>query len=302
MEDRSSQSAHRCGYVALVGEPNVGKSTLMNALVRERLAIVSPKPQTTRRRTLGILSGDDCQMIVLDTPGILQPKYPLQRAMMHAVSDALADADVACVLIDAAARRELPAAIPEAIRAFRGPKVAALNKIDLVRPKERLLPMLEAVTGLGLFEESIPLSALTGDGIDRLIEALKSRLPEGPPFYPPDQLTEQPERFFVAELVREQLFHQFSEEVPYAVEVEISEFKERPGAKDYIEAILFVEQESQKAIIIGRGGQAIRSLGESSRTEIESFLGRPVYLELRVKVMPKWRKSESILRRFGYRG
>lgn len=302
MEDRSSQSAHRCGYVALVGEPNVGKSTLMNALVRERLAIVSPKPQTTRRRTLGILSGDDYQMIVLDTPGILQPKYPLQRAMMHAVSDALADADVACVLIDAAARRELPAAIPEAIRAFRGPKVAALNKIDLVRPKERLLPLLEAVTGLGLFEESIPLSALTGDGIDRLIEALKSRLPEGPPFYPPDQLTEQPERFFVAELVREQLFHQFSEEVPYAVEVEISEFKERPGAKDYIEAVLFVEQESQKAIIIGRGGQAIRSLGESSRTEIESFLGRPVYLDLRVKVMPKWRKSESILRRFGYRG
>lgn len=301
MDDRPAQAPYRCGYVALVGEPNAGKSTLMNALVRERLAIVSPKPQTTRRRTLGIVSGDDYQMILLDTPGILQPKYPLQKAMMHTVSDALRDADIACVLIDAGSKGGPPGEIPEAIRSFRGPRIAALNKIDLVRPKDRLLPMMEALIGMGVFEETIPLSALTGDGVGRLMDVLRLRLPAGPPFYPADQLTEQPERFFVAELVREQLFHQFAEEVPYAVEVEIAEFKERPGAKDFIEAVLYVEHESQKAILIGRAGQAIRSLGESSRSEIESFLGRPVYLELRVKVMPKWRRNESTLRRFGYR-
>ncbi len=302
MEEQPALGSFRCGYVALVGEPNVGKSTLMNALVRERLAIVSPKPQTTRRRTLGILSGDDYQMIVLDTPGILQPKYLLQRAMMRTVSDALAEADVACVLCDAASGAPEAARLPDAVRSFPRRRIAALNKVDLIRPKERLLPMMEALDATGLFDEIIPLSALAGEGVERLLDALIQRLPAGPPFYPVDQITEQPERFFVAELIREQLFLQFAEEVPYAVEVEIAEFKERPGAKDYIEAILFVEHDSQKAILIGKGGAAIRSLGESSRSEIESFLDRPVYLDLRVKVSPKWRRDESSLRRFGYRG
>jgi GTP-binding protein Era len=291
----------RTGYVALIGAPNVGKSTLMNRLLRQKLAIVSPRPQTTRRRTLGIVSGECYQMILLDTPGLLDPRYPLQKAMMRAVSQVLSDADVACFLVDAEAATPGRLGIPPELSGFERPRVAALNKIDLLRPKERMLPILQELHETGLFTDVIPLSALTGEGIERLLPILVDHLPAAPPFYPTDQLTEQPERFFVSELVRERVFHEFQEEIPYAVEVEVTEFKERSGAKDYIEATLYVEQESQKGILIGRGGRAIRKLGETARASIEEFLGRPVYLDLRVKVAAKWRRNEATLRRLGYR-
>lgn len=297
MEDR----VFRSGYVALVGEPNVGKSTLMNHLVRQRLAIVSPKPQTTRRRTLGILSGDGYQMILLDTPGILDPRYPLQSAMMKIVGEVLSDADVACVLLDAPQLTPGSIVFRDELRTFKGTRIAALNKIDRIHPKDRLIPLLQEIADSQLFSEIVPISALHGDGIDRLLDALVRSLPQGPPFYPEDQLTEQPERFFVGELVREQVMMRYSDEVPYAVEVEVTEFKEREGAKDYIEIVLFVEQDSQKGILIGRGGQAIKDLGAAARTAIEQFLDREVYLDLRVKVAPKWRRNEATLRRLGYR-
>ena len=291
----------RSGYVALVGPPNVGKSTLMNRLLQSRLAIVSPKPQTTRRRILGIVSGEGHQIILLDTPGILDPKYLLQKAMMKTVSKVLSDADVACLLLDAHASSPGGLKIPEELESFTGPRVAALNKIDVLRPKEKIIPILEEISETGLFADVVPLSALTGEGVDRLIPVLVGHLPIAPPFYPVDQITEQPERFFVAELIRERVFYQFEQEIPYAVEVEVTEFKERHGAKDFIQATLFVEQQSQKGILIGHGGQAIRKLGEQARGSIEEFLGRHVYLELRVKVAPKWRRNEAALRRLGYR-
>jgi len=295
------ESAFRCGYVALVGVPNVGKSTLMNHLVASRLAIVSPKPQTTRRRTLGIISGEGYQMIVLDTPGILEPHYPLQAAMMKTVQEVLGDADIACVLLDATQLKPGAIALPEELRRFQRKRIAALNKVDRIYPKELLIPLIQEIAQTDLFAEIVPISALTGDGVGRLLEVLVRALPEGPPFYPEDQLTEQPERFFVGELVREQIMTRFSEEIPYAVEVEVAEFTEREGSKDFIAVVLYVEQDSQKGILIGSGGRAIRDLGSSSRMAIEQFLGRPVFLELRVKVAPKWRRDEATLRRLGYR-
>lgn len=297
----ASENSFRSGYVALVGLPNAGKSTLMNQLLHQRLAIVSPKPQTTRRRTLGIVGGADYQMILLDSPGILDPQYALQKAMMKTVGDVLGDADVACFLIDVTSLGPGGPSIPDALRYFKGTRVAAVNKVDLLRAKASMIPLLQGIFDTGLFAEVVPISALKGDGVDGLLDILVKQLPVGHPFYPEDQLTEQPERFFVGEIVREQVFLNYAEEVPYAVEVEVSEFKERPGAKDYIEVHIHVEQPSQKAILIGRKGEAIRSLGEHARLSIEEFLGRPVYLQLQVKVAPKWRRNEAALRRFGYR-
>ena len=184
----------RSGYVAIVGQPNVGKSTLMNRLVHSRLAIVSPKPQTTRRRILGIVSGEGHQIILLDTPGILDPKYPLQKAMMKTVSSVLSDADVACLLLDGQASSPGRLGIPEEVVHFGGPRVAVVNKIDVVRPKEKMIPILQELGETGLFADIVPLSALTGEGVDGLIPILAGHLPVAPPFYPADQITEQPER------------------------------------------------------------------------------------------------------------
>jgi len=292
---------HRSGYVALVGPPNAGKSTLLNQIVRSRLGIVSPKPQTTRRRTLGIVTGEGYQIVLLDTPGIIDPKYPLQEALMRTVGEVLTDADLAVVLLDAGAVRPERLGISDRAGRFEGKRIAVLNKIDLLRRRDEMIPLLQSISETGLFAEIVPISALTGEGVDRLLSVIISFLDEGPAFYPEDQLTEQPERFFVGEMIREQAFLRFQEEIPYSIEVELTEFKERPESKDYIEAVLFVESNSQKGIVIGRHGQAIRALGEAARASIEQFLGRPVYLDLRVKVAPKWRRDEAALRRLGYR-
>jgi len=291
----------RSGYVALVGPPNAGKSTLLNQIVRSRLGIVSPKPQTTRRRTLGIVTGEGYQIVFLDTPGIIDPKYALQEALMRTVGEVLTDADLAVVLLDAGAVRPERLGISDRAGSFVGKRIAVLNKIDLLRRRDEMIPLLQSIGETGLFAEIVPISALTGEGVDRLLSVIVSFLDEGPPYYPEDQLTEQPERFFVGEMIREQAFLRFQEEIPYSIEVEITEFKERPESKDYIEAVLFVESNSQKGIVIGRHGQAIRAMGEAARATIEQFLGRPVYLDLRVKVAPKWRRDEAALRRLGYR-
>lgn len=288
----------RSGYLALVGAPNVGKSTLMNRLLQERLAIVTSKPQTTRRKTLGILNGEDYQLVILDTPGLMEARYDLHRAMLREAYQALEDADLILLLADARA----PVAVPEAVRHAVRPRYLALNKVDLVPRREELLPVLSAWHETGLFEELFPISALDGTGVGELAKVTAGRLPFGPPFYPPDQLAEQPERFFAAEIIRERIFERFEEEVPYATEVVVEEFTERPEARDFIRAVIVVEQESQKGILIGRGGRAIRALGEEARLHLEAFLQRPVYLELRVRVMEKWRRRAAALRRLGYRG
>ena len=287
----------RSGYVAIAGYPNAGKSTLLNAILEQKLGIVTPKPQTTRRRTLGIRTTETCQMIFVDTPGILEPQYDLQAAMMREVEQSLRDADVLLFLVDLTRPRMAPA-VAEISR--QKPVLVLLNKADRIKRPEENLPLIEQLKGEGAFRDFYALSALKGRGIEDVLTAVEALLPEGPHFYPPEQLTEHPERFFVGELIREAIFDSYREEVPYGTEVEISEFKEREGRKDYIEATIYVESESQKGILIGKAGAAIKALGRQARETIETFLGRPVFLSLQVKVMPNWRRDGRALKRFGY--
>lgn len=289
----SSGEAFRAGYVAIIGRPNTGKSTLLNRLLGHRLAIVTPKPQTTRHRILGILNGNGYQALLLDTPGILDPKYVLQEMMKKEIEKALKDADVILLLLDATEP------VYEDLKLLAQRKAAiAINKIDAL-PKKNLLPIAERCVQAG-FDRIFMISALTGDGVEDLKNRLIELLPEAPPFYPPDTISERPERFFVTELIREAVFNRYGAEVPYSTTVEIEEFKERPGKKDYIRAVIYVERESQKAILIGEGGKALKNVGEIARESIEQFLGRPVYLELWVKVAKGWRKNESFIRRTVY--
>ncbi len=287
----------RAGYVALIGRPNVGKSTLMNRFLKERLAIVTAKPQTTRRKTLGILNSSEYQIVLLDTPGIMEPRYDLHEAMVREATDALNQADIVVFLADASA----PAEVLPAVAASTAPRILALNKVDRIGDKGALLPLLGEYGALADFQAIVPISALSGEGVDKLLSELVSRLPEAPPFYPPDQIAEQPERFFVAEIVRERIFELYDQEIPYSTEVIVDTFQERKKAKDFIEAVVYVESDSQKAILIGKGGRAIRVLGEDAREAVESFLGREVFLSLRVKRMPKWRKKAGALKKLGYR-
>jgi len=289
----------KVGYVAIVGLPNVGKSTLMNQLLGARLSIVTPKPQTTRHSILGILSREAFQVIFLDTPGLIDPKYSLQKIMRAKAEEAIKMADVVVWLFDASQPLELAESMLALLRPIETPKLAILNKIDLVA-KPLLLPQIDQLNQLNLFKEIIPISALYNDGIDRVLNCILQYLPTGEPFYAPEQLSDRPERFFIAELIREQIFLLYGEEIPYATTVQIEEYKERPKGKDYIRAVIFVEQEGQKAILIGKNGEAIKRVGQRARENIEAFLGKPVYLELFVRVKPKWRKEPSMLRELGY--
>ena len=284
----------RAGIVTVVGKPNAGKSTLLNRIVGEKLAIVSDKPQSTRDRVVGIHTADDTQMVVLDTPGLLNPRYELHRAMRATALRALADADVIVYLADATQRAPVP--LQEAAELTsppRAPVIVALNKVDSLRPAERdelrdLLP------------EARFISALTGEGVDDLLRELGHALPESSFLYPEDEISTASVRFFVAELVRETALEQLDEEVPYSLACVVEEFRES-SAPIYIRTVLYVERESQKRILIGSGGQRIREIGRAARAKVEAFVGASVYLDLWVKVLPNWRKSDSALRRFGYR-
>jgi GTP-binding protein Era len=291
---------HRAGYVSILGRPNVGKSTFLNQVLGVKLSIISPKPQTTRHRILGIHSGDHFQIVFLDTPGLLEPKYLLQEVMMKAVDAAVEDANVILYMVEAADHLD-PDDRPflERIKKNNKPLLVLINKIDLVR-KGRILPQIDEIAREFQPEEIIPISALERDGLDEVIQEIVRRLPENPPFYPPDMLTEHPERFIVGEIIREKIFLLFGEEIPYSTTVTIDEFRERPGEKDYIRATIFVEKDSQKGILIGKKGQALKKVGTLAREEIEYFLGRPVYLELWVKVKENWRRDAGALRHFGY--
>lgn len=293
----------RTGYVAIVGEPNVGKSTLVNKLVGAKLSIVTNKPQTTRKSVLGIMTSDRAQTIFLDTPGVLSPAYLLQEKMLGYVESALQDADVILLLIDAhAPDLERLADTPlGAIKDLRKPVILALNKVDALPDRKVVLPMMERFMKLGAFKEVLPISALHGDNVDVLLTMLEDALPAGPPLYDPELISEQPQRFFVSELIREQVLLLYKQEIPYSVEVVVVEFKERPApAKIYINAEIVVERDTQKGIIIGKKGEALKRLGERARISIEEFLEQPVFLELFVKVRSDWRQSESRLRSFGY--
>jgi len=287
------------GYVAIIGRPNVGKSTLMNRLLGTKLSIVTPKPQTTRRRILGIKTGDHHQVIFLDTPGLLEPKYLLQKAMVQAARESMEMSDLILWMTDVSSAAVEDEKTFGLMRPLGQRKIAVINKVDLVA-KASLLPLIERLSGMSLFEEIVPVSALKNDGLDRLFSLILARLPRGGPLYPADALSDEPERFFASEIIRESVFLLYKEEIPYATTVQVEEFQERPGKKDYIRAVIFVEQESQKGILIGKGGLALKKVGQKSRAAIEAFLERPVFLELFVKVKPRWRSEPAAMREFGY--
>lgn len=293
----------RTGYVAIVGEPNVGKSTLVNRLVGMKLSIVTNKPQTTRKNVLGIQTTDSAQMIFLDTPGVLTPHYLLQEKMVGYVKSALESADAILLLVDAGSpdlERLASTAIGD-VKELRKPIILAINKVDALPDRKVVLPLMEQFMKMGIFKEVIPISALEGTNADVLMESLVNYLPEGAPLYDPDLISEQPQRFFVSELIREQVLKLYKQEIPYSVEVAVVEFKERPApGKVFINAEIIVERDTQKGIIIGKKGEALKRLGERARRNIEEFLDQPVFLELFVKVRADWRQSEQRLRSFGY--
>ncbi len=295
---------HRTGYAAILGLPNSGKSTLLNVLLGQKLSIITSKPQTTRKRILGILSEEDYQIIFLDTPGILSPSYLLQEKMMEDVKTSLDDADVILLVIDV---DEDPLGeillnqefISESVLKSSKPKLLVINKVDLSN-QEKVSELLKHFEKRKSFEEIIPISAALNFNIQRVKEEIVRFLPEGPKLFPDDQVTDANERFFVSEIIREKILEHYRDEIPYSSEVLIIEFKEREEGKNFISAEIVVERDSQKAIIIGKGGTAIKKLGQAARESIEEFLQKDVFLELRVKVRKKWRSDENLLKSFGY--
>ncbi len=286
----SDQDAnHRCGFVALVGAPNAGKSTLLNTLVGSKLSIVSPKVQTTRRRVLGIATEGLSQIIYVDTPGIFSPKKRLERAMVAAAWQGAGDADVIVVLVDASHGRadEDSKALLARLREERRPAILALNKVDLIR-RDRLLALAAALNDDAPFTDTFMISALTGDGVDDLRAVLAARLPLGPWHFPEDQLSDIPMRLLAAEITREKLFRQLHQELPYSSTVETETWEEFADGSVRIAQVIFVERDSQRAIVIGKGGTRLRSLGESSRMDLEAMLERRVHLKLFVKVRGNW--------------
>jgi GTPase len=289
----------RAGHVALVGYPNAGKSSLMNRLLDQKLSIVTPLAQTTRERVLGIDTRDGVQMVFVDTPGLVEPRYLLHRAMLHLATEVIADADVVLLLVDASAPRGVPEFAAEVLGQLARARslVVVANKVDTARPEQ-----VEAVRGWAqerLGAEVAAVSAATGEGVEALRARIAERLPASPYLFPEEDVSSQPVRFFVAELVRESAFELFEKEVPYSVAVKVDEYRE-DEVPVYIRATVYVERASQKAIVIGSGGQAIRQLGQSARVKIEEFVGAPVYLDLWVKVLPRWRKDPLSLQRFGF--
>lgn len=289
----------RAGYVALVGRPNVGKSTLLNAMVGEKLSIVTPRAQTTRERVTGIFSGDGAQIVFVDTPGLLEPRYLLQSSMLAAALGALEESDLVLLILDAS---RSDGAFPEGealdrLKDARERLFVAINKSD-ASPAERVTELVERVRESFGVEPRI-VSALSGEGVAELRSALIESLPNSPFYFPEDDIAIQSVRFFVSELIRETVFEEYEEEVPYSTAVRVEEFRE---AEDpiFIRAVIFVERESQKAIIIGRGGSGIRRLGQRAREKIEAFLDHRVFLDLWVKAMPRWRKKRGSLAHLGY--
>ncbi len=304
VEKMSDQLNFKSGYISIIGAANVGKSTLLNTILGQKLAIVTPKPQTTRNQIRGIVTTDTHQMVFVDTPGLMDPKYRLQSEMVRTAYGALRDADVVLFVIDVTNQNEkIDEKILERLNAEKNTKkVLILNKVDLIN-KRKLLPIIENYSEELDFDNIIPISAKTGDGVPELLIQIKSFLPPGPRYFPDDQLSDLPERFFISETVREKIMLITQREVPYASAVIIEEFEKRKRRKTedivYIRAIVYTEKQTQKQIIIGKGGKLIKRVGELARLEIEEFLDSPVYLELYVTVKENWRRDVRKLKELG---
>ena len=289
---------HKAGFVNIIGNPNVGKSTLMNALVGEKLSIITSKAQTTRHRIMGIVNGEDFQIVYSDTPGILKPAYKLQESMMNFVHGAVDDADVILYVTDTVEQSDRSENIVERVNRSGIPAIIVINKIDLTTPEQLELlidqwqqKMPEAVI--------IPVSAKEQVGMKGVLDAILERLPEGEPFYPKDTLTDKTLRFFASEIIREKILLNYEKEIPYCCEIEIDTYKEEPTI-DRISATIYVARQSQKGIVIGHKGERLKKVGQKAREDMERFLGKKVFLQLFVKVQEDWRNSERQLRRFGY--
>lgn len=295
-------SGHRSGFVAVIGRPNVGKSTLVNYLVGQKVAIVSPKPQTTRNRILGILTREQFQVIFVDTPGLHRPHHKLGKAMVAAATHAIPDADVVLFVLDGSVPpRSEDRMIADLLgEQTKAPVVLVLNKMDLLRA-DKVKPHTEAYWALVPDHHAWMMTTATkGQNLDKLLDLVIDALPEGPPYYPGDQVTDQAERDIAAELIREQVLRHTRQEVPHAVAVVVEEFKEQESGAFFVAANVFVEKRSQKGIIIGRNGQMMRKIGAAARKEIERMVGGRIYLDLWVKVRKDWRRDEVELRRLGY--
>ena len=289
---------HKSGFVNIIGNPNVGKSTLMNALVGEKLSIITSKAQTTRHRIMGIVSGEDFQIVYSDTPGILKPSYKLQESMMKFVTGAVADADVILYVTDTVERGERSAGIIDRIRQSGVPAIVVINKIDLTTP-EALEALVDKWQGELPEARIVPASAQENFNIEGLFKTILDLLPEGPAFYPKDTLTDKTLRFFASEIIREKILRFYDKEIPYCCEIEIESYKEEP-AIDRIAATIYVARDSQKGILIGHKGEKLKRVGQAAREDMEQFLGKKVFLQLFVKVNDDWRNNERQLRRFGY--
>jgi GTP-binding protein Era len=290
--------SHRSGFVNIIGNPNVGKSTIMNALVGEKLSIITSRAQTTRHRIMGIVNGEDFQIVYSDTPGIIKPQYKLQEAMMKFVKVALSDADVILYVTDVKENPEDEKEFKEKLRESGIPVIIAVNKIDL-SDQEKLEKITEALRDLFPETPVIPVSGLNKFNLDTLLNAILSRMPEGEPFFPKDQLTDRYERFFASEILREKILVNYKKEVPYSVEVEIESFREEEKLTR-IRAVIHVVRDSQKGILIGHRGSMLKKVGTEARHDMENFLGKKIFLELYVKVTKDWRDKPAMLRRFGY--
>ena len=289
---------HKSGFVNIIGNPNVGKSTLMNALVGEKLSIITSKAQTTRHRIMGIVSSEDFQIVYSDTPGILKPSYKLQESMMKFVTGAVADADVILYVTDTVERGERSAEIIDRIRQSGVPAIVVINKIDLTTP-EALEALVDKWQGELPEARIVPASAKENFNIEGLFKTILDLLPECPAFYPKDTLTDKTLRFFASEIIREKILRFYDKEIPYCCEIEIESYKEEP-AIDRIAATIYVARDSQKGILIGHKGEKLKRVGQAAREDMEQFLGKKVFLQLFVKVNDDWRNNERQLRRFGY--
>ncbi len=291
-------SEHRSGYVNIIGNPNVGKSTLMNALVGEQLSIITSKAQTTRHRILGIVNGEDFQMVLSDTPGVIKPAYALQESMMKFVRIALDDADVLLYMVEIGEKGLKEESFLEKIRASKVPVLLLINKID-TSDQQTLEAQVDYWKEILPRAEIFPISALLRFNIQPVFDRILELLPEGPPYFPKDQLTDRPERFFVSEVIREKILRHYKKEIPYSVEIEVEQFEE-DEALIRIEAVIMVERDSQKGIIIGHKGAALKRVGSEARKDLEVFFDKQIFLKLFVKVNKNWRSDARQLRRFGY--
>lgn len=297
------------GFVSIIGRPNVGKSTLLNQILREKIAIISDKPQTTRNRILGVKNLPHAQIVLLDTPGIHKPKYKLNDRMVHVALGTLEEVDLIFFMVEAtdagSTGRIGPAIgsgdryILERLKVLETPVFLVLNKMDLIK-KEKTIPLVEEYTRRFKFAEVFPISALTGDNVDRLMEVAANGLPEGEPFFPADVVTDQPMRFVATEIIREKILQHTREEIPYSVAVVMEEYKEEPKKPVHIRALILVERDSQKGILIGKKGEMLKTVGTEARLELEALLGTKVFLELWVKVQKDWRQDENVLKEIGY--